>query len=121
MAAPDAEGYYSHPALHGAQLAFVCEDEAWTVDAAGGVPRRLTAAGGAVSHLRFSPDGAQLAFTVAEAGYEEARRAAHSASAALQQRCDSDCCAHGALTAAIPRFRPRRCTCAPRRAAPPRG
>jgi tricorn protease len=75
---PDAAagGYYSHPALHGDALAFVCEDEAWVTSlSGGGVPRRLSAtAGGCVSHLRFSPDGTQLAFSVAEAGYEEARR-----------------------------------------------
>jgi tricorn protease len=68
-------GYYSHPALHGGTLAFVCEDEAWSVPVSGGVPRRLTAAPGAVSHLRLSPDGALLAFSAAEAGYEEARAA----------------------------------------------
>jgi tricorn protease len=72
-AAP-AGGYYSHPALHGDALAFVCEDEAWVTSlSSGGVPRRLSATAGCVSHLRFSPDGTQLAFSVAEAGYEEAR------------------------------------------------
>ena len=73
MPPDDGGGYYSYPALHGGALAFVCEDEAWGVDAAGGVPRRLSAAPGAVSRLCFSPDGATLAFSVAESGYQEAR------------------------------------------------
>jgi tricorn protease len=74
--ADSSGGYYSYPALHGEALAFVCENEAWVVALSGGVPRRLTAAAGAVSHLRFSPDGAQLAFSVAESGYEEVRQRA---------------------------------------------
>jgi tricorn protease-like protein/C-terminal processing protease CtpA/Prc len=64
-------GYYSHPALHGDTLAFVCEESAWVVDARGGVPRRLTSVPGCVTALSLSPDGSLLALSVAGAGFEE--------------------------------------------------
>ena len=70
-----ADGYYSHPSLHGDTLAFVCEESAWVValDAGGGarVPRRVTSVPGGVTALSLSPDGARLALSVAGAGYEE--------------------------------------------------
>ena len=67
----DARGYFRWPTLHGDTLAFVCEDDLYAVSASGGVPRRLTDAPGLVRRPRVSPDGASVAFAVAEDACEE--------------------------------------------------
>src|SRR5258706_13554544 len=41
------QGYLRHPTLCGDTIAFVTDDDLWSVSAGGGVARRLTAGGGA--------------------------------------------------------------------------
>jgi tricorn protease len=60
--ADDALGYLRHPSLHGDRIAFVCDDDLWTVSASGGVARRLTAGLSEPSTPCYSPDGRWLAF-----------------------------------------------------------
>ncbi|SFE90103.1 tricorn protease [Actinacidiphila alni] len=64
MNARTAEGGYLHHAtIAGDTVAFVCEDELWTVPADGGTARRLTAGSTACAGPRLSPDGRRIAFT----------------------------------------------------------
>ncbi|MDM7914256.1 MAG: PDZ domain-containing protein, partial [Candidatus Eisenbacteria bacterium] len=64
-------GYYRHPTIHGDRIAFVSEDDLWTVPADGGVARRLTTTPGAVAFPYYSPDGTRLACTAREEGHAE--------------------------------------------------
>ncbi len=64
-------GYYRYPTICGETLAFVSEDDLWTVPRSGGVARRLTTSHGAISHPALSPDGRWLAFTSSEEGHAE--------------------------------------------------
>ncbi|UCD52413.1 MAG: PD40 domain-containing protein, partial [Phycisphaerales bacterium] len=51
------------PAIHGDQVVFAYAGDLYTVDAAGGVARKLTNHEGFEMFARFSPDGQTLAFT----------------------------------------------------------
>ena len=55
-------GYLRQPALAGNTIAFVSDDDLWSVAAAGGIARRLTAGLGEPSTPCFSADGKWLAF-----------------------------------------------------------
>ena len=61
-AAGEAPAYLRHPTLQGERIAFVADDDLWTVAAAGGVARRLTAGLSEPSTPCLSPDGRWLAF-----------------------------------------------------------
>jgi tricorn protease len=54
--------YLRQPTLHGGRIAFVADDDLWTVSAEGGVARRLTAGLSEPSTPSFSPDGRWLTF-----------------------------------------------------------
>src|SRR5918992_1622868 len=54
---PETSGYLRHPSLRGDTIAFVTEDDLWSVPAAGGIARRLTANLSEVSHPALSPGG----------------------------------------------------------------
>jgi tricorn protease len=58
----DQPAYLRHPTIHGDTIVFVADDDLWTVGAAGGVARRLTAGLSEPSTPSLSPDGRLLAF-----------------------------------------------------------
>lgn len=64
-------GYYRQPTLAGETLVFVAEGDLWTVPAAGGSARRLTAHPGSESRPCLSPDGKLLAFNACYEGPSE--------------------------------------------------
>ena len=62
LPANERAGYLRQPTLLGERIAFVADDDLWTVAASGGVARRLTAGLSEPSTPAFSPDGRWLAF-----------------------------------------------------------
>ncbi len=66
-----SQGYYRYPTISGDRIAFVCEDDLWSVDADGGTAVRLTVSFGSCSFPRLSPDGAWRAFTSTDEGHPE--------------------------------------------------
>jgi tricorn protease len=67
----NATGYVRTPTIAGDRIVFACEDDLWSVDAGGGVARRLTTLEGECGLPRFSPDGARLAFVARAEGNPE--------------------------------------------------
>ncbi len=66
-----SQGYYRYPAIAGGRVVFVCEDDLWSVEAAGGTAKRLTVSFGSCSFPRLSPDGRWIAFTSTDEGHPE--------------------------------------------------
>lgn len=56
------EAYLSQPTISKTQIAFISDDDLWTVGHEGGTARRLTANRGIISSPCFSPDGQSIAF-----------------------------------------------------------
>ena len=65
------QGYYRQPTIAGERIAFVCEDDLWTVPAGGGTARRITASFGSCALPRLSPDGSRIAFVSNDEGNPE--------------------------------------------------
>jgi tricorn protease len=62
VATSDAAAYLRQPTLRGDRIVFVADDDLWSVGAAGGVARRITAGLAEASTPSLSPDGRWLAF-----------------------------------------------------------
>jgi tricorn protease len=62
-AQPDEARLLRFPAIHGDQIVFTYAGNIYTVEANGGIARKLTNHDGFEMFARFSPDGKQLAFT----------------------------------------------------------
>ncbi|MBI5368119.1 MAG: PDZ domain-containing protein [Planctomycetes bacterium] len=64
-------GYYRQPTIAGDTILFVCEDDLWSVPAAGGTARRLTVNPGSATFPALAPDGARVAFVGRDDGPAE--------------------------------------------------
>ncbi|GAA3584676.1 S41 family peptidase [Nonomuraea rosea] len=63
--------YLRYPHLHGDLVTFVADDDVWLTPLPGGRAWRFTAERVPVSHPRFSPDGARIAWTGGKEGAPE--------------------------------------------------
>jgi tricorn protease len=68
--------YLRYPHLHGDLVTFVADDDVWLTPLSGGRAWRFTAERVPVSHPRFSPDGARIAWTGGKEGAPEVFTAA---------------------------------------------
>jgi tricorn protease len=59
---PTQKPYLRYPTLHGDTIAFAAEDDVWLAPLEGGRAWRVTADNSPVADVRFSPDGAHLAY-----------------------------------------------------------
>jgi tricorn protease len=64
-------GYYRYATIHKDRVVFVCEDDLWEVNVAGGDAKRLSAGRAEFSNPRFSPDGKMIALIAREEGHPE--------------------------------------------------
>ena len=67
-------GYLRHPTLHRETIVFVSDDDLWSVDASGGVGRRLTAGLSEPATPCLSPDGHWIAFVGRDEQHPEVYR-----------------------------------------------
>ncbi len=65
------QGYYRYPTIAHDRIVYVCEDDLWSVPAAGGDAARLTVSFGTCSFPRISPDGESIAFVSTDEGNPE--------------------------------------------------
>lgn len=65
------QGYYRYPSISRDLVAFICEDDVWSVPATGGDAVRLTVSFGSCSFARLSPDGNWIAFVSTDEGNPE--------------------------------------------------
>ena len=64
--------YLRHPTIAGDVMAFVAEDDLWTVPVEGGLAHRITANPGSITRPRLSPDGRSIAFVSRDEGVKDA-------------------------------------------------
>ena len=64
-------GYFQQPSIQGDVLAFVSEEDLWTVPVSGGTARRLTCGLSRAGNPALSPNGLWLAFTGRDEGHPE--------------------------------------------------
>ena len=90
---PSPQGYYRWPALHGDVLVFVCEDDLWRCDVAGGVATRITDAPGPVLAPLVSRDGCTVsrfnAWLVRDMNREAAEEARQQATSLRARHAES--------------------------------
>lgn len=67
----NAAGYLRMPSISGSTIVFVTEDDLWSVDAGGGIARRLTASPSECTLPRLSPDGRHIAYVSRDEGHPE--------------------------------------------------
>ena len=67
----ESNGYKRFPTIYNNRIVFVCEDDLWEVESAGGTARRLTSNSGEVLNPCYSPDGRYIAFSGKEEGEKD--------------------------------------------------
>jgi tricorn protease len=64
------QGYYSQPSISKTHIAFISDDDIWSVPRSGGIAQRLTSNRGHISSPVYSPDGKYLAFQSTDTAVE---------------------------------------------------